>query len=202
MSVAELPESEVEALAGAALIHEIGLRRLMAEDYRTHKSRLFSPGLHAVWVNRIGGWATGVLPKYVRVIPWYVYCVGHWFCRAFYGIEVAYSAKLGRRFEIAHQGAIVVHRFATFGNDCSIRQGVTLGISNMNHWRDNEGPVIGNNVNFGVGAVVMGNVRIGNNVQIGPNCVVTTDVPADRVLFIAPPRVLPSKPDEEQKEAS
>ena len=43
----------------------------------------------------------------------------------------------------------------------------------------------------GVGAVVMGHVRIGDNVQIGPHCVVTSDVPADRVLFVAAPRVLP-----------
>lgn len=187
-------------MAGADLIREVGLRTLLAEDYRTHNRRLFSPGLHAVWVNRLGTWATRILPRFVRIVPWYLYCLGHWICRVVYGIEVAHTVKLGRRFQIGHQSAIVIHEFATFGDDCSVRQGVTLGISNMNHWRPGEGPVIGNNVNFGVGSVVMGTVRIGDNVQIGPNCVITTDIPSDRVLFIPPPRVLPQKKDEDTSE--
>lgn len=192
------------ALTGADLIRHVGLRRLLAEDYRTHKRRLFSPGLHAVWVNRIGTWAFGVLPRFIRIAPWYFYCFGHWFCRAFYGIEVEHSVKLGRRFEIGHQGTIVIHRFATFGNDCSVRQGVTLGISNMNHWREGKGPVVGSHVNFGVGSVVMGNVNIGDNVQIGPNCVVTNDIPSDRVLFQPPARILPQKASDDicDREAS
>lgn len=191
------PETAGAALSGADLIREMGMRRLMAEDYRSHGRRLFSPGLHAVWVNRIGTWSVGVLPRFVRILPWYAYCLGFWFCRVVYGIEVAHTVKLGRRFVIGHQSAIVIHRFATFGNDCTVRQGVTLGISNMSHWREGEGPVIGNNVSFAVGAVVTGNVRIGDNVQIGPNCVVVSDVPADRVLFVPPPRVLPLKKMEE-----
>lgn len=118
--------------------------------------------------------------------------LGHWICKAVYGIELARSARIGRRFLIGHQGAIVIHRHGTFGDDCVVRQGVTLGVST--EMVKGQGPVIGNNVSFGVGCVIVGNVRIGDNVQIGPNCVVTTDVPSDRVLFVAPPRILPLRP--------
>ncbi len=199
MSEAAAAQTSTVALSGANLIREMGMRELMAEDYRVHGRRLFSPGLHAVWVNRIGTWAFGVLPRFVRFVPWYFYCFGFWVCRVVYGIEIAHSVKLGRRFVVGHQSAIVIHRFATFGDDCTVRQGVTLGISNMNHWREGEGPVIGNNVSFAVGAVVMGNVSIGDNVQIGPNCVVTSDIPADRVLFVPPPRILPQKTEDESE---
>lgn len=91
--------------------------------------------------------------------------------------------------EIGHQHGIVIHKYARFGDDCVLRQGVTLGVGN--EWIKGRGPVIGNNVSFGVGAVILGNVKIGDNVQIGPNCVVMNDVPANRSLFVSPPRVLP-----------
>jgi len=120
--------------------------------------------------------------------------LGHWFCKVFYGIELERSAKIGRRFRIGHQGAIVIHRFATFGDDCLVRQGVTLGSGAG--WTKGRGPVIGDNVHFGPGAIVVGNIRIGDNVRVGPNCVVTTDVPSDRVLFAPPARVFPRKADD------
>lgn len=154
------------------------------------------PGLHAVWTYRIGVWAT-TLPRLVRMPVTAAYMLGHWFCKVVYGIELERSVRLGRRFHIGHQGGIVIHRFATFGDDCSVIQGVTLGMGNV--WTKGEGPVIGNNVDFGAGAVVIGNVRIGDNVRIGPNCVVTTDIPADRVLFAPPPRVFPRQPEKETK---
>ncbi|WP_333835347.1 serine O-acetyltransferase [Rubrimonas sp.] len=164
----------------------------MAEDYRTHFSRFFSPGLQAVWVHRIGVKAM-MLRRPARFFLSAIYLFGHWFCKAIYGIEMQRSVKIGRRFLIGHQGAIVVHQYATFGDDCIIRQGVTLGVGTT--WEEGKGPVIGDRVSFSPGCVIVGNVRIGDDVQIGPNCVVTTDVPSDRVLFVAPPRVFPRATD-------
>lgn len=51
--------------------------------------------------------------------------------------------------------------------------------------------MIGNNVEFGVGAVILGNVRVGDNVLIGPNCVVMNDVPSDRSMVMGMPRLIP-----------
>lgn len=189
---ATMPETPPANPVGAQLIRSMGLRRVLAEDYRAHGRQLSQPGLHTVWVYRIGVWAT-TLPFGLRSVVYLFYKIGHWFCKAFYGIELERSAKIGRRFRIGHQGAIVIHRFATFGDDCLVRQGVTLG-SGIG-WTKGRGPVIGNNVHFGPGAIVVGNIRIGDNVRVGPNCVVTTDVPSDRVLFAPPPRVFPRAAD-------
>ncbi|MDR2798933.1 MAG: serine O-acetyltransferase, partial [Treponema sp.] len=39
--------------------------------------------------------------------------------------------------------------------------------------------MIGDNVEIGAGAIIIGNIKIGNNVMIGANAVVTKDVPDD-----------------------
>ncbi|MEL7460373.1 MAG: serine acetyltransferase [Pseudomonadota bacterium] len=177
-------------LVGQDLIREMGIRAVMAEDYRTHGRNLGRPGLHAVLVHRLGVWAE-TFRRPIRIPLLILYNIGFSFCRAMYGIELPRSVKLGRRFEIGHQSGIVIHTWSTFGNDCIVRQGVTLGMATDARWVPGEGPVIGNNVSFSPGCIVIGNVRIGDNVQIGPNCVVTNDVPANRILFMSAPRVLP-----------
>jgi serine O-acetyltransferase len=63
------------------------------------------------------------------------------------------------------------------GDNCIIRQGVTIGIRYMD--RLTEAPVIGNNVNIGAGAKLLGKITIGDNVNIGANAVVIHDVPQD-----------------------
>ena len=52
--------------------------------------------------------------------------------------------------------------------------------------------MIGSNVEFGVGAKVMGPVVIGDNVIIGANAVVTKDVPSNSVVAGIPARVIRS----------
>lgn len=178
------------APGGAALIRERGLRAVLAEDFSTHGRDASLPGLHALFIYRIGTWAR-TLRRPLRWVASLIYSLGFQFCRNVYGIELRRTVTIGRRFRIGHQHGIVIHRYATFGDDCTVRQGVTLGIASEERWQKGVGPVIGSNVSLSPGAVVIGNVRIGDNVQIGPNCVVTSDVPADRVLFTAPPRVLP-----------
>ena len=177
-------------LVGGALVREMGLRAVVAEDFQTHGRDFWAPGFQAILTYRLGIWSR-ILGRPFRWPVTLLYLIGFQICRAVYGIELRRSVRIGRRFLIGHQHGIVIHRFATFGNDCIIRQGVTLGIANEERWQRGVGPVIGNNVSFSPGCVIIGNIKIGDNVQIGPNCVVTSDVPANRTLFVPPPRVLP-----------
>lgn len=74
-------------------------------------------------------------------------------------------------------GLFIQHGFCTdlsaraIGEYCWINQRVTLG------YKGDECPTIGNRVTIGVGAVVLGGVKIGNNVRIGANAIVVHDVP-------------------------
>ncbi len=70
-----------------------------------------------------------------------------------------------------HGGGVVINKQAVIGENCRIRQHVTIA-------SNNEGaPTIGNNVQIGAGAVIVGKIYIGNNVKIGANAVVLSDLP-------------------------
>jgi serine O-acetyltransferase len=117
----------------------------------------------------------------------------HRFVRNRYGIELHYTTRIGRRFRIAHQGAMVIHEFAAIGDDCTIRQGVTIGAAGR--YSVDEAPILGNNVDVGAGAIIMGKVTIGDHVKIGPNAVIMMSVPAHSTAVAQPARVIqPPRP--------
>jgi serine O-acetyltransferase len=73
----------------------------------------------------------------------------------------------------------VIGETCEIGNDCYILCGVTLGARGIANNPDGKRhPRLGNNVEIGSGARVLGYVQIGDNVFISPACVITQDVPA------------------------
>ena len=75
------------------------------------------------------------------------------------------------------------------GKNCTLRHGVTIG----NRQAVDDVPVIGDHVDIGAGAKILGKIRIGNNVSIGANAVVITDVPDNHIAVGVPARILPQK---------
>jgi len=99
------------------------------------------------------------------------------------GIELPCEVEIGRNFVIDHFGGIVVSGYARFGNDCRIRNGVVVGLARVD---DPVAPVIGNNVDIGAGAKLLGRITVGDNVVIGANAVVVRDVPPNSVAVGVP----------------
>lgn len=104
------------------------------------------------------------------------------------GISLPDSATIGRRLRIEHFGGIIVHGATVIGDDCVLRQNVTLG--NRSEDRPMEAPILGDRVQVGAGAVILGAVRIGDDAIIGANAVVLHDVPAGAVAVGNPARIL------------
>jgi serine O-acetyltransferase len=102
------------------------------------------------------------------------------------GIEIPCEVDIGRNFIIDHFGGIVVSGYAKFGDNCRIRNGVVVGLRRID---EPCAPVVGNNVDFGAGAKVLGPISIGNNVIIGANAVVICDVP-DNCIAIGVPAII------------
>ena len=75
-------------------------------------------------------------------------------------------------YHIAGGGGCILNA-ARVGNRCRIQAGVLLG--NAHHSED-EKPVIGDEVEIGPGAKVLGKVIVGNRTVIGANAVVTKNV--------------------------
>jgi serine O-acetyltransferase len=152
----------------------IGVIRQVSEDYEAHGSDWTKPGFHAVAVHRFGRWKKTIKTKIVRAPLTVLADSMRVFCRNVYGIELPFEARIGRRVIVEHQHGIVVHGNSVIGDDCIIRQGVTLGIRKLNDV--NAAPVLGNGVDIGAGAKILGYVFIGDNAKIGANAVVLTNV--------------------------
>jgi serine O-acetyltransferase len=184
------PEAEAQPrLYGGDLVRRYGLLRILREDFVTHGRLLHAPGFWAIAVYRFGAWSRGIRLRPVRLLFRMLYWMGYLFVRNFCGIELRDTMKIGRRLHIGHQSGIVIHEHATIGDDCTILQNVTFGAGV--EWTPDVGPVIGDRVSFGAGAVVVGNITIGSDVHVGPNCTVTMNIPSNRTVFVPPPRVLP-----------
>lgn len=166
-----------------------GLRQLIREDYIANGRDWTLPGFRAAAVYRFGVWRMGVRLAPLRMMHSFIYRRLFRYVRNHYGIELYYTATVGRRLQIAHQGAIVIHEHATIGDDCIIRQGVTIGAARLGP--DKAPPVIGNRVSIGAGAMIIGSVTIGDDVMIGPNAVVMTSVPDGATVTAMPARVIP-----------
>jgi serine O-acetyltransferase len=172
--------------ATAAHASEPGLWTLLKEDWTTHRRSVLRPGFQAMASYRIGRWAARHARRRLPAL-WFAYVL-HLFVRNVYGIDLYWTTCVGRRFQISHQGAIVIHRYSTIGDDCTIRQGATIGAAD--EWNPAGGPRLGDRVDIAAGAMILGDVRIGSDVRIGPNSVVTTDVPDNATVFAPPSRIV------------
>lgn len=172
---ARLSRSEVASFA-----------RLVREDLDAHDGDWTRAGFQALLVYRFGVWRMSIRRKLFRAplsVLWRALFAA---VRNFYGIELPFTAKIGRRVIFEHQHGIVVHGATEIGDDCIIRQGVTLGIRRLDRLKD--APVLGKHVNVGAGAKILGNVHIGDHAEIGANAVVLDDVPPHTLAIGIPAR--------------
>ncbi|MCC6578879.1 MAG: serine acetyltransferase [Phycisphaeraceae bacterium] len=171
------------------------LLRQIHEDWVAHGRDWTKPGFRAVATHRFGNWRMSVRPKLLRAPFSMLYRILFRRCRNVYGIELPWSARVGRRVVIEHQGAIVIHGNSNIGDDCILRQGVTLGNRCLD--RPNEAPTVGQRVNVGAGAKILGKVVIGDGAVIGANAVVIHDVPAGATVVGIPARVIAARTPQE-----
>ena len=106
-----------------------------------------------------------------------------WLC----GIFLPYTVRVGRRVRLEHFGGMILVAQA-IGDDVIIRQNTTFGIANLQALTAR--PVIGDGVEIGAGAVIVGGIHIGDGAIIGANAVVTQSVPARAVMGGVPARLL------------
>jgi serine O-acetyltransferase len=102
------------------------------------------------------------------------------------GVDLPCEVTVGRRFKIEHFGGIVISGYAVLGDDVIVRNGVTIGLRRTGVAG---APTIGNRVDIGAGAKVLGPVRIGDDVAIGANAVVLQDVPSNSIAVGVPAKI-------------
>jgi len=141
-------------------------------------------GFRAMFLYRLGVWFKN---HQMRFLASMCQRFMHHLCHCWISVE----AEIGPGFLIAHVGGIGIGGGTIVGKNCDARRNLSLG-GNYNK-RDTNGrshPWVGDNVSFGIGAVVSGPVRIGSNSIIGANTVVTRDVPENVIVFGVPGKVI------------
>ena len=159
----------------------IGFIALLREDLANHYGSIWEQGFWAIAVHRFGNWRMGIRPKLLR-FPFSLLhrvlnkCV-EWSC----GISLPYTVKLGRRVRM------ILHA-RSIGDDCQIRQNTTFGVVRTDH--NEELPIIGNRVDIGCNACILGAVHIGDGAAIGAGAVVLKDVPANCIAVGVPAKII------------
>ena len=88
-----------------------------------------------------------------------------------YELHVALNC-CGRGLQIAHLGPLLMNGSVTVGENCLFHFNTALVAGGT----DNGAPTLGDRVIVGLGAVVLGGVRVADGVAIGANAVVNRDV--------------------------
>jgi serine O-acetyltransferase len=114
----------------------------------------------------------------------------------FGGVELGNDIRLGPGVYFIHSLGTVVGSGATVGARVRF-----LGNNTVGSARDDGAPIIGDDVEIGCGARVLGPVRVGDRAVIGANAVVLCDVPADHVAVGAPARVFPNRRSRDRRDA-
>lgn len=173
-------------------------RYLVLSDLYRHTGRiskkiflmniLFKPGFkYAFWIR------TGAYLKHHPLLKWNLFHISRIIQKHYtykYGIDITYNTRIGPGFHICHINGIGVSPGAKIGSNCTISQLVVIGRANRGKRMGY--PTIGDNVYFGPGAKIVGNLSIGNNVAVGANCVIIDDIPDDAVVAGIPGKVISS----------
>lgn len=118
------------------------------------------------------------------------------------GVELPPESTVGPGLRLVHPQAVVVNGESRIGARCVLRAGTTLGNVVDEHGRASGSPVVGDDVELGVGVIVIGPVTIGDRARVGAGAVVLRDVPADMVAVGNPARVLPPRGERRGDEAA
>jgi putative colanic acid biosynthesis acetyltransferase WcaB len=118
--------------------------------------------------------------------------------RAFYrllvewvlGVELPDGLEVGPGLQLHHGQALVVNGRTIIGRDCVLRHATTIGCARLADGSQGPCPVIGDGVEIGSNAVILGGITIHDGAKIGAGSVVVHDVPARAVVVGNPAKVI------------
>lgn len=157
------------------------------EDWATYERDPWRQGLWVMLVYRFGRWRYRVRPALLRKLLSFVYKLLKIASQILTGIDLPCETRIGRRLKIEHFGGIIISGDAVLGDDVVLRNGVTIGLRRT---AEPGSPVIGNRVDIGAGAKLLGAITIGDDAVIGANAVVLCDVPAGALAVGIPARII------------
>lgn len=160
-----------------------GWTKILLADFRANNGSpkglfivLFYRSAHAVRRLPFPLWILGApfLAAYIFIVDWLM------------GVELGYEVQAGLGLGIHHGHGLVVNNGVKIGANCVLRHGVTIG----NRHPGGPCPVLGDNVDVGAHAIVLGGVSLGDGCKIGAGAVVLRDVPEGQTAVGNPARLV------------
>lgn len=147
-----------------------------------------NPAVWAVAWYRFGRWAHHEQPwGPVRPLAKALHAIGYLWLQVFMDMHLDPSAKIGPGLYLGHCGGAHINPEAVIGAHCDLGHYVTIGTSA----RGRAGaPVLGDNVYVGVGATIVGKIRVGDGAKIAANTLVISHVPAGATVMGVPGRIV------------
>ena len=146
--------------------------------------------LWAIWVYRFGRRVdqrpNGIGKRFSLAVYWFMFRI----VETLFGISLPKSCVIGKGLRIWHFGGVFIHAQAVIGENCTLRQGVTIG----NRQNDGPAPILGDNVELGAYAQVLGGVRIGSGCKIGAMTLVIVDMPHGSTAVGPPAQIILADP--------
>ena len=104
------------------------------------------------------------------------------------GIKLGFvipAFTLKENVKICHIGNIIINSNAVIGNNCKLHGSNCIG----NKGTTQDSPIIGNNVDIGFGAILIGNIKISDNCKIGAGAVVTNSFETPGATIVGIPAI-------------
>jgi serine acetyltransferase len=131
---------------------------------------------HVRGAGRTPWWALPVIALYRLVVDWVL------------GVEIPPRVQAGPGLCVWHGTGLVVHANVRMGSGVLLRHSTTIGA--LSDEVDAPAPTLGDRVNVGAGAIILGPHHIGDDAVIGAGAVVVADVPAGATVVGNPARIL------------
>lgn len=104
---------------------------------------------------------------------------------------IIYAGCFADGLQLEHFGSVIVNPKARIGKNCKIHGNCCIG---SDGGYPDDSPVIGDNVDIGQGAQILGGIRIADNVRIGAGAVVVKDVLKSGVTVVGVPGRILDRP--------
>lgn len=111
--------------------------------------------------------------------------LSHRFWSVVTGADIPLNCQLGGGLMIPHPNGVVIHPKAVVGINCLLFQQVTIG-----QVHGGGVPTLGDYVDVGAGAKILGNIVVGTRARVGANAVVLHDVPPGATVVGIPAKVV------------
>lgn len=111
------------------------------------------------------------------------------------GSEIPSMVRIGPGLRLPHAGrGIMIHPSVTIGAGCTLYHQTALGV------RDGDaGPQLGDDIEIGAGAKILGPVRVADGTRVGANAVVVTDTEPGSTYVGMPARRIEGRRDKRRR---